>query len=138
MNAAAGATAAHVGAQLNGFSPDGLAIRMGALAGTTKAALLIFREIVSSNGVNMVFWVLLFLVTSSFGICPLLVTEISNIVLEESEFFFPWKGAGGEVGKARRGPDADNSDSPSRVHDCWRCCGGSALLRDDPEYKARA
>lgn len=85
MNAAAGAAAARVGAQLNGLSPDGLAIRMGALAGTTKAALLIFREIVTNNGANMVFWVLLFLITSSFGICPLLVTQISNLVLGESE-----------------------------------------------------
>lgn len=103
MNAAAGGAAADLGARLNGFSPDGLAVRMGALAGTTKAALLIFREIVNANGVNLVFWVLLFLITSSFGICPLIVTEISNLVVGESEFLCPSDWGGGRGGKGALG-----------------------------------
>ncbi|KAL0932872.1 uncharacterized protein CTRU02_211835 [Colletotrichum truncatum] len=84
MNAGAGAAAAKVGSDLNGVTPTTLAIRMGALAGLTKAALTTFREIVLMNGVNFGFRMLLFLITSSIGICPLLVTEVGNIVLGET------------------------------------------------------
>ncbi|KAF9869761.1 hypothetical protein CkaCkLH20_12804 [Colletotrichum karsti] len=84
INAGAGAAAVRVGAQLNGVTPSTLAIQMGALAGLTKAATLTFREIVLMNHVNMVFGMLLFLITSSFGICPLLATEVGNIVLGET------------------------------------------------------
>lgn len=85
LNAAAGAAAARVGADLNGAEPTTLVIQMGALAGTTKAAITTFREIVGLSSVNLVFQILLMLLTSSFGVCALLVTEIGNIVLGESE-----------------------------------------------------
>ncbi|KAK2064246.1 hypothetical protein LY76DRAFT_641839 [Colletotrichum caudatum] len=84
MNAAAGAAAAKVGSELNGVAASTRAIQLGALTGLTKAVLTSFRELVLKNGVNMVFRVLLFLITSSFGICPLLVTEVGNILLEET------------------------------------------------------
>ncbi|KAH8201446.1 hypothetical protein TruAng_004370 [Truncatella angustata] len=83
MNTAAGAAAARVGAELNGASATTLVIRMGALAGATKAAISSFREIVGLSSVNIVFQILLMLLTSSFGVCALLVTEIGNIVLGE-------------------------------------------------------
>ncbi|KAK1599103.1 uncharacterized protein LY79DRAFT_536974 [Colletotrichum navitas] len=84
MNAGAGAAAAKVGSELNGVAASTRAIQLGALTGLTKAALTAFREIVLMNGANMVFRVLLFLITSSFGICPLLMTEVGNILLEET------------------------------------------------------
>jgi hypothetical protein len=84
MNAAAGAAAARVGAQLNGAPPTALALKMGALAGTTKAAITTFREVVGLSSVNIAFQILLMLLTLSFGICALLVTEIGNLVLGES------------------------------------------------------
>ncbi|KAH6645153.1 hypothetical protein BKA67DRAFT_542130 [Truncatella angustata] len=84
MNTAAGAAAARVGAELNGASATTLVIRMGALAGATKAAISSFREIVGLSSVNIVFQILLMLLTSSFGVCALLVTEIGNIVLGET------------------------------------------------------
>ncbi|KAK1986819.1 hypothetical protein LZ30DRAFT_250219 [Colletotrichum cereale] len=84
MNAAAGAAAAKVGSELNGVAASTRAIQLGALTGLTKAVLTTFREIVLMNGANMVFRVLLFLITSSFGICPLLMTEVGNILLGET------------------------------------------------------
>ncbi|KAK6083013.1 hypothetical protein SCUP515_02247 [Seiridium cupressi] len=84
MHTAAGAAAARVGADLNGATPTTLVIQMGALAGVTKAAITTFREIVGLSSVNLVFQILLMLLTSSFGVCALLVTEIGNIVLGET------------------------------------------------------
>ncbi|KZL70674.1 hypothetical protein CT0861_05923 [Colletotrichum tofieldiae] len=84
MNAGAGAAAAKVGSELNGVPASTQTIQMGALTGLTKAVLTTFREIVLMNGVNMVFRVLLILITSSFGICPLLMTEVGNILLKDT------------------------------------------------------
>ncbi|GKT46641.1 uncharacterized protein ColSpa_06822 [Colletotrichum spaethianum] len=84
MNAGAGAAAAKVGSELNGIPATTKAIQIGALTGLTKAVLTTFREIVLMNGANMVFRVLLFLITSSFGICPLLMTEVGNILLKDT------------------------------------------------------
>ncbi|KAK6203770.1 hypothetical protein LQW54_008783 [Pestalotiopsis sp. IQ-011] len=85
MHAAAGAAAARVGAELNHVAASALVIQMGALAGATKAAMTTFREIVGFSSVNLVFQILLMLLTSSFGVCALLVSEVGNIVLGESE-----------------------------------------------------
>lgn len=84
MNAAAGAATAHVGAQLNGAASTPLVLRMGALAGATKGAITTFHQVVAMSSVNMVFQILLMLITSSFGVCALLVTQIGNTVLGES------------------------------------------------------
>ncbi|KAF7523780.1 hypothetical protein G7054_g11647 [Neopestalotiopsis clavispora] len=84
MHAAAGAAAARVGADLNKATATSLVIQMGALAGATKAAMTSFREIVSLSSVNLVFRILLMLLTSSFGVCALLVTEVGNIVLGDT------------------------------------------------------
>lgn len=85
MNTAAGAAVARIGASLNGATPTTLVIQMGALAGATKGAITSFREIVEMSSVNIGFHLLLMLLTSSFGVCALLVTEVGNIVLGESE-----------------------------------------------------
>ncbi|KAK2735693.1 hypothetical protein CKAH01_18946 [Colletotrichum kahawae] len=81
LNAAGGVAAARVGATLNGIPPSVLVLQLGALAGLTKSAITVFREVVLTYSVNVVFTVLLFLIASSFGICPLLVTEVGNIAL---------------------------------------------------------
>jgi len=86
FHAAAGAGAASVGAKGNGLAVTPLVLRMGALAGITKSAMTTFREVVVTAGdVNIIFTVLIFLMFSSFGICPLLVTEVGNIVIGESK-----------------------------------------------------
>jgi hypothetical protein len=95
MHAAAGAAAARVGADLNKATATSLVIQMGALAGATKAAMTAFREIVSLSSVNLVFRILLMLLTSSFGVCALLVTEVGNIVLGDSKCSAVYKSEGG-------------------------------------------
>lgn len=98
IHAGAGAAAASVGAKGNGLPVTSRAVQLGALAGVTKAAMTTFRELVLLSKVNTAFRVLILLISSSFGICPLLVTEIGNIVLDESQssrHFWIWE---------RRGP----------------------------------
>ncbi|KAK4160246.1 hypothetical protein QBC43DRAFT_245785 [Cladorrhinum sp. PSN259] len=84
MHAGAGAAAASVGAKGNGLPVTTRALQLGALAGVTKAGMTTFREVVLMANVNLVFAVLIFLLSSSFGICPLLVTEIGNLTLGET------------------------------------------------------
>lgn len=88
MNAAAGAAAATVGAQRNGIPVTKLAVQLGALAGVTKSGITLFSELALMAKVNFVFGVLIFLISSSFGVCPLLTTEICNIALGQSTFMF--------------------------------------------------
>lgn len=85
MHAGAGAAAASVGARGNGVPVTTRAVRLGALAGVTKAGMTTFREVVLMSNVNLVFAVLILFLSSSFGICSLLVAEIGNITLGESK-----------------------------------------------------
>ncbi|KAK1826553.1 hypothetical protein QBC39DRAFT_364127 [Podospora conica] len=84
MHAGAGAAAASVGAKGNGLPVTTRALQLGALAAITKAAMTTFREVVLMAKVNFAFTVLIFLLSSSFGICPLLVTEVGNLSLGEA------------------------------------------------------
>lgn len=83
MHAGAGAAAVSVGAKGNGLPVTTRALQLGALAAITKAGMTTFREAVLKGNVNFAFTVLMFLLTSSFGICPLLVTEVGNLALGE-------------------------------------------------------
>jgi hypothetical protein len=85
MNAGAGAAAAVVGARGNGFEATTLIVRTGAFAGLTKSAIAIFAELVSMVQVNISFHLLMILLTSSFGVCPLLVVQVCNSTLGQSE-----------------------------------------------------
>ncbi|KAK1749334.1 hypothetical protein QBC47DRAFT_395951 [Echria macrotheca] len=84
MHAGAGAAAASVGAKGNGLPVTTRAVRLGALAGLTKAGMTTFREVIFMTNVNLVFTFLIFLLSSSFGICALLVTEMGNLTLGET------------------------------------------------------
>lgn len=69
MNAAAGASAATIGAHLNGKSATTQVIRLGALAGMTKAAITTFREVVLWANTNFIFRMLMMAIFTSWGIC---------------------------------------------------------------------
>jgi hypothetical protein len=86
MNAAAGASAATVGAHLNGKSATTQVVRLGALAGLTKAAITSFREVVCWANINFVFWILLMVIFTSWGICLIVTAEICNLALATSKF----------------------------------------------------
>lgn len=92
MHAGAGAAAVSVGAKGNGLPVTTRALQLGALAAITKAGMTTFREAVLKGHVNFAFSVLMFVLTSSFGICPLLVTEVGNLALGEgaSPFSVTW------------------------------------------------
>ena len=85
MNASAGAAAATVGAKMNHKPLTAKVVRLGALAGVTKAGITSFRELVLLSHVDFVYRMLLLLVFSSFGICLVLTAEVCNLVLDESE-----------------------------------------------------
>jgi hypothetical protein len=85
MNAAAGSAAATVGAHLNSVQVTGTMVRLGALAGLTKAAVSTFREVVLSIRVNFIFYVLLLLLFSSFGVSIVVTAEVCNLAIGESK-----------------------------------------------------
>ena len=86
MHAGAGAAAVSVGAKGNGLPVTTQALQLGALAGITKAGITTFGELVRLGHVNLAFRVLMVLLSSSFGICPLLVTEVGNLALGGGKF----------------------------------------------------
>jgi hypothetical protein len=101
MNAAAGASAATVGAHLNGKSATAQIIRLGALAGFTKAAITSFREVVLWANINFVFGILLMIIFTSWGICLIVTAEICNLTLTTSKFYLSLEHENGVVGDLR-------------------------------------
>src|SRR4051812_2077927 len=85
INAGAGAAAAVVGARGNSREVTTLVVQMGALAGFTKALIATSAELLGMVKVHIAVRLSMILITSSFGICPLLVTEVCSIVLGESK-----------------------------------------------------
>lgn len=84
-NAAAGPAAVATAAHVNGTPLTARAMQIGALAGVTKSGVLAFVEFVGFAGLPTPAWILLVLMTSSFGICVLVTTEVSNLVLGEGK-----------------------------------------------------
>lgn len=86
VNAAAGPAAVATAAHVNGSSLTAKAMQTAAIAGVTKSGVLAFVEFVGYAGLPTPAWILLVLLTSSFGVCVLITAEVSNLVLGESEY----------------------------------------------------
>lgn len=84
-NAAAGPAAVATAAHVNGSPLTARAMQLGALAGVTKSGILAFVEFAGYAGLPTPAWILLVLLASSFGICVVITTEVSNLVLGESK-----------------------------------------------------
>lgn len=84
MNAAAGASAATVGAHMNHKSLTPKVVRLGALAGITKAAITTFQQIIMMGQITFFSHVVLQLILSPFGICLLVTAEMCNLILGNS------------------------------------------------------
>ncbi|KAJ5152070.1 hypothetical protein N7492_010365 [Penicillium capsulatum] len=84
INAAAGPAAVATAIHVNGSESTARALQLGALAGVTKSGVLAFVEFLGYGGLPTSAWMLLVLLASSFGICVLVTTEISNLVLGEA------------------------------------------------------
>lgn len=89
INATAGASAATVGAHLNHKPATPKVVRLGALAGLTKAAITTFQQIVMMGKISFVFRVVLLLILSPFGICLVVTAEMCNLTLGEGKYFSP-------------------------------------------------
>lgn len=86
VNAAAGPAAVATAAHVNGSLLTAKAMQTAAIAGVTKSGVLAFVEFVGYAGLPTPAWILLVLLTSSFGVCVLITAEVSNLVLGESEY----------------------------------------------------
>ncbi|KAJ5794107.1 hypothetical protein N7457_000706 [Penicillium paradoxum] len=84
VNAAAGPAAVATAAHVNGSPLTARAMQIAALAGVTKSGVLAFVEFVGFAGLPTAAWILLVLITSSFGVCVLITAEVSNLVLGET------------------------------------------------------
>ena len=79
MNAAAGASAATVGAHLNHKPLTVQIIRRGALAGLIKSAITTFQQVVIMGRVKFSLAILLQWILSPFAISFLVTTEVCNM-----------------------------------------------------------
>lgn len=84
FNAAAGAVAAAVGAHGNGMPATVLVVRLGALAGVTKAAMTALCEILQMKRRKSICFDVILLSLSPPGICVVLAAEVCSIALGNS------------------------------------------------------